>query len=191
MCATPTASFSHVGIHVRDIERMIEFYGRVLGLRVTDRGRLPLPGDPQIAFLSRDPGEHHQIALVEGRDDAAPDGGGARIVNQISFRVVSLADLRQAHAELVRQDIGPTFALNHGNAWSVYTHDPEGNMVELYVDSPWYVPQPVTDPLDLSQSDDEIRRATERAYRSRPGFQPIEHWRESFARKLAGGGSRD
>jgi len=178
----PVVSFSHVGIHVHDIDRMVDFYTRILGLRITDRGRLPLPGEPQIVFLSRDPREHHQIALVSGREDA---GRTARIVNQISFHVESLGDLRGVAAALDREPgVGPTFGLNHGMGWSVYTHDPEGNMIEFFVNSPWYVPQPVTDPLDLSQSDAEILRITEAAYKDRPGFRPLETWQAEFARAL-------
>jgi catechol 2,3-dioxygenase len=176
MATIPRVSFSHVGIYVRDIDAMVAFYTRLFGLRVTDRGQLQLPGEPRIVFLSGDPREHHQIALVSGRGD------GPSTVNQISFDVASLGDLRQLHAELERAGAGPTFALNHGISWSVYTHDPEGNMIELYVHSPWYVPQPITDPLDLSQSDDEIMRLTEATYRERPGFRPMAQWQAEFSR---------
>jgi len=180
MSAIPNVSFSHLGVYVRDLERMVEFYTRFLGFQITDRGTLPLPGTPQIVFLSRDPREHHQIALVSGRDPSGPS-----TVNQISFHVQSLADLRAVYAAAQGQPgIGPTLALNHGNAWSVYTYDPEGNMLEFFVDSPWYVQQPVTDPLDLTQSDEDIVRATEARYKDAPGFQPIEHWRRAFANQL-------
>jgi catechol 2,3-dioxygenase-like lactoylglutathione lyase family enzyme len=178
MTAIPAVSFSHVGIYVRDMETMLGFYTRLLGMRVTDRGELRLPGQPQIVFLSRDPREHHQIALVSGR------GEGSSTINQLSFDVASLADLRRLHTALAQEGRGPSFALNHGISWSVYTYDPEGNMLELYVHSPWYVPQPITDPLDLSQSDDEIRRSTEAAYRDRPGFQPMAEWQAAFSRAL-------
>jgi catechol 2,3-dioxygenase len=70
MPTPPRTRFSHVGLHVYDIEKMIEFYTQLLGLELTDRGRLNIPGQPQIAFLSSDPEEHHQIALAEGRNDA-------------------------------------------------------------------------------------------------------------------------
>jgi len=179
MSTYPTASFSHIGLFVYDIDRMAEFYQRVLGMLETDRGELPLPGNPQIVFLSRDPQEHHQIALVSGR------GEGMSTINQLSFDVGSLADLRRIYASLEADGVGPTFAINHCASWSVYTHDPEGNMIELYVHSPFYVPQPVLDALDLSQADDEIRRGTEATYRDRPGFQPMSEWRANFARRLA------
>jgi len=178
MASIPTVSFSHVGIYVRDLDTMVRFYTDLLGLHMTDRGTLPLPGEPRIVFLSRTPREHHQIALVTGR------GEGASTVNQLSFDVASLADLRRLHAVVQESAPGPTFAINHGISWSVYTHDPEGNMLELYVHSPWYVPQPIVDPLDLSQSDDEIVRGTEAAYKERPGFQPIAQWQDAFERQL-------
>jgi catechol 2,3-dioxygenase-like lactoylglutathione lyase family enzyme len=39
--AAPTIALSHFGIHVTDGARMVDFYTRVLGLLVTDRGALP------------------------------------------------------------------------------------------------------------------------------------------------------
>lgn len=170
-------SFSHLGIFVRDVDAMAEFYKSHFGLLETDRGTLPLPGEPRILFLSGDPREHHQIALVSGRAD------GVSTINQISFDVGSLATLRRIHKRLV-SDGGPTFAINHCASWSVYTHDPEGNMIELYVHSPFYAPQPIVDPLDLSLPDDEIVRQTEATYKDRPGFQTMAEWSRAFARRL-------
>ena len=63
----PKVCFSPIGFHVRDLDTMAEFYTRLLGLDLTDRGTLRIPGEPEIAFLSSDSQEHHQIALVEGR----------------------------------------------------------------------------------------------------------------------------
>ena len=62
---TSTIAFSHFGIHVTDLPRMVDFYTGVLGLLVSDRGTLE--DGPTLAFLSRDPNQHHQVALVTGR----------------------------------------------------------------------------------------------------------------------------
>ncbi|MDJ0864936.1 MAG: VOC family protein [Myxococcota bacterium] len=172
--------FSHVGFHVRDLDTMVDFYTRHLGLRVTDRGALKaLPGSPRICFLSADPTEHHQIALVEGRTDEKG------MLNQVSFHADSLQELRDLDAELGEAGVAVKFGLNHGNAWSLYFADPEGNLIECFVQSPWHTRQPVTDPLDLSLSDDEIRERTQAVYASDPDFQPIEQWRAAFAKRLA------
>ena len=56
----PDVSFSHVGMYVYDIALMEDFYSRVLGFTVTDRGEADTPhGVVRFVFLSRDPREHH------------------------------------------------------------------------------------------------------------------------------------
>ena len=72
------------------------------------------------------------------------------------------------------------FTLNHGNALSVYFNDPEGNTVEVYVDTPFYVAQPHGDPLDLSKSDSEILAETEANCRADPSFTSAKSWQEQF-----------
>ncbi len=170
--------FSHVGLFVIDMARMVDFYSRVLGFAVTDSGKL---GTAMLTFLSRDPGDHHQIVLVEGR----PEGLADRIVNQVSFRVDSLAELldfyRRIRAEGVR-DLAPR---THGNAWSVYFRDPEGNRIEVFTDTEWHITQPVSEPIDLDRSEVEIRRDTEAFCRARAGFRPMAAWRADIARKIA------
>ena len=60
------------------------------------------------------------------------------------------------HAELVRRSVKELVTVSHGNAWSAYFKDPEGNRIEVFVDSPWYTPQPCRQPLDLTQPVEQI-----------------------------------
>jgi catechol 2,3-dioxygenase len=153
----PNLQFSHMGLSVKDIAKMEDFYGRVLGFTVTDRGEA---GGMKLVFLSRDPGDHHQIVLATGRPDSLPANVAnpqfGPSINQISFRMGSLADLREMHERLTAEGGGNLFPANHGIAWSIYAHDPEGNNLEFFVDSAWYITQPFLIPLDFSKSDDEI-----------------------------------
>jgi len=181
MADTPRVRFSHIGIHVHDIEVMVDFYTKLLGLEVTDRGRLPLPGEPEIVFLSADPKEHHQIALVEGRQDGGIRGG---VINQLSFHVASLSELRAMKTAAEKAGVEGFMPLNHGRGWSLYFSDPEGNGIECFVDSPWHVRQPVVDPLDLSLPDEEILARTEADYQNAPDFQSMKTWEDAFARRL-------
>ncbi len=121
---TSPAVLSHFGIHVTDIERMQDFYTRVMGLLVMDRGTLR--DGPTLVFLSRDPDQHHQMVLVTGR----PPGIDDNVVNQISFKLATLADLKAMHARVREEGIKEFRIVTHGNAWSVYFADPEGNRVE-------------------------------------------------------------
>jgi catechol-2,3-dioxygenase len=182
MAEIPRLRFSHIGIHVHDIEAMVAFYTELLGLEITDRGKLPLPGEPQIVFLSADPQEHHQIALVEGRRDGGIEGG---VLNQISFHAKSLAELRAIKAAAEKIGVTRFLPISHGRGWSLYFPDPEGNGIECFVDAPWHVRQPVVEPLDLSLPDPEILAQTEATYRETPDFQPMESWKEALAQRLA------
>jgi catechol-2,3-dioxygenase len=175
-----TVAFSHFGFYVKDLEKMRAFYCRVLGFVETDRG---IARGRPIVFLSRDPREHHQIVLVEGRSGSLDD----LVINQISLRVGSLGELRLRYQLVKREtgvsDINPT---DHGTAWSLYFRDPEKNRIELFVDSPWYVQQPRVDPLDLEASETDIVARTRATIETHPSFRPIEEWRREFAAKLTG-----
>ncbi len=46
-----------------------------------------------LVFLSSDPTEHHQLVLASGR----PEAVAFNVINQMSFRVGGLDDLRQLH----------------------------------------------------------------------------------------------
>ena len=105
---------------------------------------------------------------------------------QISFAVPSIQHLRDAWAAAQARGATNIRGLNHGNALSVYLADPEGNTVEVYVDTPFYVSQPHGDPLDLSKSDDELMRETEAICRADPTFQPIAQWEQQFQSRAPG-----
>lgn len=107
-------------------------------------------------------------------------------INQISFRLGTLGDLRDMHRRLKAAGYADDGMLvgNHGIAWSIYFPDPEGNNIEVFVDTPWYMLQPFLVPLDLSKSDAEIVAATEAMCRENEGFEPIEQWRARIGRKM-------
>jgi catechol 2,3-dioxygenase len=161
-------SFSHMGFFVRDLEKMVAFYRDVLGFFLTDQGWL---GPRELRFLSRDPSEHHQIVLMTGRGEDQET-----TINQISFRVATLEELCIFYARLVAADIPNLDPATHGNAWSVYFPDPEGNRIEVYTDSQWFITQPHKVPVDLSRPAVDLRAENEAMCRMMPGFKPISEW---------------
>ena len=176
--AVPAIAFSHFGINVTDLQRMEDFYTRVLGLLVMDRGQLP--GGPTLVFLSRNVDEHHQIVLASGR----PAGASPGVVNQISFKLPSLGDLQAMHARLRKEGIEQFRIVTHGNAWSIYFADPEGNRVELFVDTPWHTPQPLAEPFDIEAPASAILAETEALCRRRPGFATRAAWRQTQLERM-------
>ncbi len=144
------SGLGHVGIPVTDIERSREFYRDVVGLTITDEDL-----DRGMVFMSARPQEeHHEFVLMRGREDG-------KIVQQISFRCPSLADVKAYHRLFLEQEVPINRIVTHGNAISIYFADPDGNQVEVYYTNPAYLSwrQPFSRPIDLTRPDDEILNA--------------------------------
>lgn len=181
MPAFPGLSFSHLGICAHDMARMEQFYVEVLGFFVTDRGHLDTPRGPvDLIFLSRDPDEHHQIVLASGR----PEKLEFNIVNQISLRADSLATLQGFYRTVLARGTPDVYPVTHGNALSIYFPDPEGNRIELFIDTPWYVNQPMRVPIDLTKPEADVMADAESHARGLPGFRPRAVWRAEMARMM-------
>ena len=103
----------HVGIHVRDFDAMLGFYQRVFGFVISDIKRGP---ERSIVFLTSEPEVHHQFVIANGR--AADDH--SRVINQISFRVSSLAELKRIGSALRGEQVEDLDIITHGTAWSIY-----------------------------------------------------------------------
>jgi catechol-2,3-dioxygenase len=168
---------SHVGLYVTDVPKMIDFYTKVLGFVISDGAE-----DGRITFLSRNPSDHHQVVLVRGRRAEQHE---TPMVQQVSFNVETLANVQRAFRKVREAGCKVIDPRCHGNAWSVYFSDPEGNRIEMFCDTPWYVPQPLGFEIDLDKSEDELYRETEAICRAKPGFKPIEEWRTEISRKIA------
>lgn len=130
-------SWSHTVINVRDLERMLGFCTDVLGFEISDRGPLG-PGAPEIVFLSNDPDEHHQVAMVASRDGET----AANPLNHMAFRVDSFEDVKTLHECLSASEDAKILPVSHGNTLSLYFSDPEGNGLGVFWDTPGHVAQP-------------------------------------------------
>jgi len=168
-------SFSHVGVFVTDLAKMVDFYTRVLRLVVSDRAVRKDGGE--IAFMTLDPREHHQVVFASGR----PADLAYNMIQQLSFRADSLTALRDTYVALKREPIVELGPISHGNAISAYFRDPEGNRLEVFIDTKWHVPQPCAAPVDLMQSDDEIMAFVERQIAALPGVSERADWERERA----------
>jgi catechol-2,3-dioxygenase len=135
----------HVGIYVKDIPMMVDFYSGFLGMEVTDRA-----DDDRIVFLSARPQEeHHELALARSADLKTE-------AQQVSFTVATLSDLKGFYQQIKAYDYPVDRVVNHGIAFGCYFRDPEGNRVEVYWPTGKDYPQPHGDPIDLEVSDEEL-----------------------------------
>lgn len=170
MSTLPRVRYTHAGVFTSDLGRSVRFYRDVLGFVTSDEGVASTGHD--IVFMTQDPTIHHQLVLFSGRPADLPFNP----VNQLSFLLDGLEELRFYRARLRDLGYANVEEVDHGNAWSLYFADPDGNPIELYVDSPFYTPQPCRKPLDLAQPAEEILRRTEEMCRSRPDFLTRDAW---------------
>ncbi|HXM54762.1 MAG TPA: VOC family protein [Candidatus Dormibacteraeota bacterium] len=123
----------HVGLAVRDLVRMVEFYRDVLGFEVSDRMAYPDGGAVAEGVWLRCNADHHVLALFQPA--AATAGGrGPFGLHHLAFELASFEDLRRA-ARVVRERHGPLHASRQGGPGCqlrIYFPDPEGNLIELY-----------------------------------------------------------
>ena len=146
----------HVGLYVRDLERMVGFYRDVMGMQVTKQN-----WRAGAVFLSADPeAVDHEIALMRGR----PSADDPHLIQQISMRVESLADLRTFHRRLVTEGYRIERVVNHASAIGCYFFDPEGNRTEVFwvTGRPCWVP--TATPIDIDQPDETVLAAVDRVW---------------------------
>ena len=148
-------NLGHVGIICDDFMKMRDFYSRVIGLTITDEA--PERGS---CFMSADPGnEHHEFNLGQSRGPDHPDGARPRTQNvgQISFIVKSMDALRELNERFKAEKTEILRTVTHGISVSIYYHDPEDNVGEVYYKTGYKVHQGFSQPIDLeTQTDEEI-----------------------------------
>jgi catechol-2,3-dioxygenase len=139
-------SLGHVGLYVRDIERSKAFYRDIIGLSISDES-----SKTGSAFMTAKHrlDEHHELLLIPGREDG-------KVLQQVSFRCASLADVKNFYRILVERKVPIIRTVSHGNAVGLYFEDPDGNQVEVYWPTGIDWPQPFGKPVDLTASEEEI-----------------------------------
>ncbi len=181
--ALPRIALAHAGLWTFNFPMMVAFYVDLFGFVVSDRGE---QHGRHYAFLTASAEAHHQLVIVSGRISTTPSAPGG--LNQISFRLPALVDLRRFRRRLEGRPVNRVVTLTHGNAWSVYFHDPEENRIEVFVDTTWHVPQPFAREIDLECTDQEIYTSTEALCRENPESRPMNEWRRWAHAALGGDG---
>ncbi|MGZ3292928.1 MAG: VOC family protein, partial [Xanthobacteraceae bacterium] len=140
-----------VGLRVRDLNRLCEFYRNVLGLSVLDRGK-------DVATLGAG---GVPILHLEDHPNDKPDDTRTAGLYHTAFLMPTRADLARWILHVARHKVPLTGASDHGVSEAFYLDDPEGNGMEVYFDRPresWQWTgnelKMITDPLDI---DDIVR----------------------------------
>jgi catechol 2,3-dioxygenase len=120
----------HVHLKVSDLDRSIDFYQRVLGLKLMQRY------GPSAAFLSAG-GYHHHLGLnTWDSKGAGPAPRGYPGLFHTAFLFPDRKTLGEALARAIAAGVEISGAADHGVSEAVYFDDPDGNGVEIYRDRP-------------------------------------------------------
>jgi len=116
----------HVAISTGRLDAMLDFYCKLLEAQIAFR-------DQHMGFITYDD-EHHRLALVcpPGLSDRPP---GCYGLDHLSFSYHDLGELLATYRRLKALGIEPFWSINHGPSMSCYYKDPDGNKVELMIDT--------------------------------------------------------
>lgn len=118
----------HVVLKVRDRQRAEDFYSGVLGLPIVARYQSVM------TFFSL--GNHHDFAVREVGPEAVEAPENCAGLAHVAFKIGdSLEELRAANAYLLGAGVHVDRVTDHRVSQSLYFQDPDGNWVELYVDT--------------------------------------------------------
>ena len=122
------SKIGHIVLRVEDLDSALAFYCGVLGFSEVARRDF---GEGPMAFLSAGD-SHHDIALVAAHQANAAPGP----LHHFALRIgASLPELRHAKQALDAAGIAVHMTLDHRVSQGIYVSDPDGNLIELYVDA--------------------------------------------------------
>ncbi|MBI1285185.1 MAG: VOC family protein [Thiobacillus sp.] len=123
------SKLGHAVLKVRSLEASVPFYRDVLGLKEVARY------GSQMAFFSCGD-NHHDLALLEiGMQAVSPVSSQVGLYH-LAFKVGdTLDELRACRDHLAAHGVAIAGQADHRVSQALYCHDPDGIMIELYVDA--------------------------------------------------------
>ena len=129
MSYTPKG-LGHVVMRVRDIDRSVDFYTRVMGLTIMEKTA------SGTVFMSANTDKSHELAIrAIGLDAGGPDH---TVVGQahMAWEMGTFEDLQELYDRMVENQVRIQRIGDHGVSLGVYLLDPDDNEIEVYFEMP-------------------------------------------------------
>jgi catechol 2,3-dioxygenase len=120
----------HIGLYCRDLPKMVDFYTRILGFKVSD------VNEKGMTFLRFGP-DHHTLVLAKMDEAEQKRGVGATLLQQIALEVADLEEVKRIRRYLIAQGVRVHGKVKHEGPGGNYTFDfddPEGNRLQFFCD---------------------------------------------------------
>ncbi len=116
----------HVALNVRNLDASVEFYAKVIGLKVTQRE----PSKPGVEYFFDCGPSLLGIIQAKDLDKSHPFENEGLGANHFSFRVHA-KDFDAMIVNLEAHQVRIEFAKKREKSWSLYFYDPDGNKLEV------------------------------------------------------------
>ena len=129
MSYTPM-NLGHLVMRVREMDRSLDFYTRVMGLTIMERS------PSGTVFMSANTEKSHELAIrAIGINAGGPDSS---LVGQahMAWQMESFEDLQELYLRLKENDVRIQVVRDHGISLGVYLLDPDDNEIEVYYELP-------------------------------------------------------
>jgi catechol 2,3-dioxygenase len=121
-------TFHHFNLKTTRLQELIDWYTAVVGAEVTFQDEIG-------AWLTNDAASHRIALLAFPGFVDDPDRETRTGMHHSAFEYARFEDLNTTYLRLREQGIEPDICIDHGMTLSYYYRDPDGNRVELQVDT--------------------------------------------------------
>ena len=124
--------FVHTSIRTSNMNRSIDFYTRLMGLKLLGRREIP-QNDAEIAFLQDPEGKGSKLELTFYRKQKKFSQAEYedRVFDHIAFEI---KDMKQTITQLKKNKVTITdepYQLGPGGSFIAFIEDPDGTLIEL------------------------------------------------------------
>ena len=123
------ATFVYTGIRVKDLEKSVQFYSHVLGMKETGRNKIGSTDGEIVSLVSENGGPELELNFYSPKSKFATDYVVGEGLDHLAFKV---DDLEEAQDEAKKLGFPIVLEIKgQTNKW-VYIQDPNGIYIELF-----------------------------------------------------------